>query len=157
MPDKVSAQNRGITSDERIRNVLRRHIKRAYDRHDFTRQQLADESGVELHHIDAIISTDTAKHRRVATEDAMNLAYTLGDAAVSALAGCIHYRATRAGENDIVPAQMVAGVLPHISTIATAAADGRFDHTELPACRVAARRQFGVIVTPISSAGAKSN
>jgi hypothetical protein len=152
MPDNNSAQNGAIASDERIRNVLRRHIQRAYDTREFHRATLADESGVGIHTIDQIVSRDAAKHRRIAAEDALNIAYTLGEAAVSALIGCIHYSASRNDGDEMAPAQIVAAMLPHVSTIATAAADGRFDHTETPAVQEAAD-QIIATVLPLSSAG----
>lgn len=153
MADNDSAQNSGVTSDERIRNVLRRHIQRAYDRHDFTRASLAEESGVSIHQIDQIVSTDPAKHRRVTAEDAFNLAYTLGERAVTALVGSIHYTARRADASEERRlGEVVASGLQHFSTIATAAADGRIDHTEAPACQDAADQLIATVL-PFSSAG----
>lgn len=141
-----------ITSDERIRNVLRRLIKKAYDKHEFTRASLSQESGVNIHQIDAIVSRDVAKHRRVAAEDALCLAYTLGEEAVAALVGTINYTATHQDAEETSPAHLIATILPHVSTIAAAAADGRFDHIEMPGVRDAAD---GIIATvlPLSSAG----
>ena len=130
---------------------MRRHIQRGYDFGGFTRTSLAAESGVNLHTIDSIVSHDAAKHRRIACEDALNLAYTLGEVAVSALLGCIRYTASRASSEDMQPAQMVAQILPHVAVIAGAAADNRIDHTEVAGCRDAADHIIS-IVTPLSSA-----
>jgi len=152
MPDHSSAPNHGATSDERIRNTLKRHIRRAFDRHDFTRAQLSEESGVGLSQIDQIMSGATDKHRRVTAEDALNLAYTLGDRAVSALVGCIHYTATKRDAEGVAATRLVADILPQVSVLAEAAADGRIDHSERPACRDAADNIIA-IVTPLSSAG----
>jgi hypothetical protein len=152
MPDDNSVRTSAITSDERIRNVLHRHIRRAYDRHDFTRDQLARESKVHISQIDQIMSGDKAKHRRVACEDAFCLAYTLGDDAVAALVGCIHYNATKNEPEAVDARRLVASILPQVSVLAEAAADGRIDHTEVPACRDAADHIIA-IVTPLSSAG----
>jgi hypothetical protein len=127
-------------------------VQRAYDKREFSRETLSRESGVNIHHIDAIVSRDPAKHRRIASSDALNLAYTLGEDAVAAYVGCIHYTATRHNPEAVAPAQLIANVLPHVSTIAQAAADGRIDHLEAPACRDAADHIIA-IVTPLSSAG----
>lgn len=48
---------------------------------------------------------------------------------------------------------IVATALPHMATIATAAADGRFDHTERPAVREAADQLVATFLA-LSSAGA---
>lgn len=154
MTDSGSVRNNAITSDERIRNVLQRHIRKAYDRHDFTREELVRESGVSISQIDQIMAGDSLKHRRVACEDAFNLAYTLGDGAVKALVATMKYIARRPDEPDpLNPHMIVASVLPHVSTIATAAADGRIDYSEAPACRDAAD-QIIATVMPLSSASA---
>jgi len=148
-----SVQNGAITSDERIRNVLRRHIKRAYDNRDFTRLSLATESRVNVHTIDAIVSRDASKQRRVACEDALCIAYALGEEAVSALLATIQYAARPLDDGDAMQPMLVAATaMQHLSTIATAAADGRIDHTEAPACREAADLIIATVL-PLSSAG----
>lgn len=155
MSDNQSVQTTSITSDEQIRNVLRRQIQRAYDKREFSRPTLAAESGVNVFKIDAIVSTDVAKHRKITCEDAFNLAYTLGDRAVSALVGTMCYTASRSRADGVDVGQLVASILPHVSTIATAASDGRIDHTEALSCRDAAD---GIIATmmPLSSAGGRA-
>lgn len=152
MTDLQAVQSSAVTSDERIRNVLRRLIRKAYDRGDFSRASLAEDSGVSIHQIDQIVSHDPAKHRRVAAEDALCLAYSLGEQAVSALVGVIGFTASRRDAEAIACNQIVADILPHISTIAQAAADGRIDHTEAPMCREAADQIISKVV-PLSSAG----
>ena len=148
-----SVQSTAITSDERIRNVLRRQIQKAYDRNEFTRASLAEESGVNIHQIDAIVSRDKAKHRRVAAEDAFCLAYTIGDEAVSALVATIRYTARRtdAPEELSVPSIVAEGV-QHFTVIAQAASDGRIDHTEKPICEQAADALIATVL-PLSSQG----
>lgn len=147
-----SAQNEGVTSDERIRNVLRRFIQRAYDLRDFTREGLARETGISVHTLDAIVSRDAAKQRRIAAEDAFNIAYALGDATVAALVGCIHFTASRPCSVSVEARDILAAILPHIAVIAKAAADGRIDHVEAPVCRDAADQIISMIA-PLSSAG----
>lgn len=152
MAEFTSAQSGSITSDERIRNVLRRHIQKAYDLRAFTRQTLAQESGVNIYQIDQIVSRDSAKQRRVSAEDALCLAYTLGDEAVAALVGTISYTAHRPDATAMEPMMMAATAMSGLSIIATAAADGRIDHLEAPACREAADMIIATI-KPLSSAG----
>lgn len=148
-----SAQTGSLTSDERIRNVLRRHIQKAYDVRAFTRATLADESGVNVHQIDQIVSRDAAKQRRVAAEDALNLAYTLGDAAVNAVLAEIRYSARRTSEVEaMAPMLIAATAMQGLSVIASAAADGRIDHLEEPLCRDAADLIIAT-VKPLSSLG----
>lgn len=130
MSNDNSVQNEGIASDEQIRNVLRRHIQRASDRREFNRAQLETESNVNVYTIDAIVSRAPAKHRRITASDALNIAYALGEEAVAALVGTICYTATRGEADALAPSQIIANALPHMATIATAAADNRFDHTE---------------------------
>lgn len=152
MTESISVQNGGITSDEQIRNVMRRHIQRAYDRREFNRTQLEAESGVNVYTLDAIVSRDPAKHRRINAADALNIAYALGDEAVAALVGAIHYTARRVDAEAVDAHHIVASALPHMATIASAAADGRFDHTEQPAVREAADQLVATFL-PLSSAG----
>lgn len=151
MSNTQSVQNEGVTSDTKIRDVLRRHIRRAYDTNKFHREQLASESDVNVHTIDAIMSRDPAKHRRIACEDALNLAYCLGEDAVSAVVGTIHFTARRASASRVEVAQIVAQILPPVSVIAKAAADGRIDHIEEPDCTQAADQIIATLV-PLSSA-----
>lgn len=148
-----SAQTGSLTSDERIRNVLRRHIQKAYDVRSFTRATLADESGVSVHQIDQIVSRDAAKQRRVAAEDALNLAYTLGDAAVNAVLAEIRYTARRTDDAAMLAPMLIAATaMQGLSVIASAAADGRIDHMEEPLCRDAADLIIAT-VKPLSSLG----
>lgn len=152
MRDNESVRTSAATSDERIQNVMRRHIRKALDNGEFTRATLAEESGVNIHCIDMILSRDPAKKRRVSAEDALCLSYTLGDAAVSALVGTIHYTASRPDSDALAPMMIAAQAMSGLSIIAAAAADGRIDHLEEPACRDAADMIIAT-VKPLSSAG----
>ena len=149
-----TARNGAIVSDERIRNALRHHIDLAINiRRTSTRAELARDSGVSIHAIDAILTRDVAKQRRVATEDAFSLAFTLGDAAVQALLGTMHYSGRRLDEGDALqPMMLAATAMAGIATIAKAAADGRIDHTEAPACRDTADLIIATVLS-LSSAG----
>jgi hypothetical protein len=154
MTASTSAQTGPIVSDERIRDTLRRQIERAYnvDR-SFSRATLASESGVSVHTLDQIMSRNPEKKRRVTMEDAFSIAQLLGDRAVSALLSTIGYTARRMDEpNALQPMLIAATAMAHLSTIATAAADGRIDHTEQPGCQEAADMIIATVL-PMSSAG----
>ena len=84
---------------------------------------------------------------------AMSLAVVLGPDAINAVLGHIGYVARPLDEPEAIsPAQMVADGLNAFSVIASAAADGRFDHTEIPACQQAADTIIATVL-PLSSAG----
>jgi hypothetical protein len=149
-----SVQNGEIVSDAAIREVLRRQLHRAIhiDRH-FTRQSLADESGVSIHQIDQILSATEEKHRRVALADALSLCVVLGQRAVNALLAKIGYVAQPLDEPEQANLRMlVADGLRHFSVIAGAAADGIIDHTEKPLTMQAADGLIATVL-PLSSAG----
>lgn len=154
MSDTTSVRSSAITSDERIRNVLRRHIRKALDNNEFTRAVLAEDSGVNIHCIDMILTRDAGKHRRIAAEDAFCLAYALGSETVNALAGTIRHTARHV--DDVPPLQpmlIAATAMEGLSIIARAAADGRIDHLEEHDCRDAADMIIAT-VAPLSSTGA---
>lgn len=84
--------------------------------------------------------------------NALSLAVVLGPRALNALLALIGYVARPLDEaDDLCVNTLVANGLTHFSTIATAAADGRIDHTEAPLCREAAD-QIIATVMPLSSA-----
>lgn len=149
-----SVQSCPIVSDERMRNELRKalhsalHIERCT-----TRQKLENDSGVNIYTIDAILSTDPAKQRPIHAHQMLSLAFAAGPRAVNTIMALIGYSGTPLdNEDDVRPMQIVAGLTRQLSTIATAAADGRIDHVELPAC-IQAADEIITIVTPLSSAG----
>ncbi len=154
MADDNSARNALVVSDERIRNKLRQEIDRAInlDR-STTRAQIAQDSGVNIHTIDSITTRDVAKHRRICASEALSIAWVLGERCVSALISTIGYVARPLDDADeLQPMAIAAGALAQLSIIATAAADGRIDHTEAPSCRDAADAIIATVL-PLSSAG----
>lgn len=79
------------------------------------------------------------------------LAKALGPEAVNALLSVIEYAgASPADDGEINARQIVADLLPQISVLAAAAADGRFDHTEFPSCQRAADSIIAT-VAPLAS------
>jgi hypothetical protein len=149
------ARNSPLFSDERLRNVLRRQIDRVINvERSRTRQQLADDSGVNIYAIDAIMSADAAKKRRVAIEDAFSLAYTIGERAVNALLMEIGYGGAAPLSDPAEPdySHLVADGLRHFTVIATALADQRVDHVERPGTTEAADHLIATVL-PLSSVG----
>lgn len=153
----ISVRSSCIFTDEQIRNVVRRQIDLAINvRRSTSRAQLATDSGVNIHTLDAVLSRDPAKKRRVATEDAFSLCYALGDDAIRALFSILGWTGRPMDDpNHISPAQIVADGLADFSIIAAAAADGRIDHTEVEPCRRAADHLIATVL-PLSSAGGKA-
>jgi hypothetical protein len=149
-----TARNAPIISDDRLRGVLQRHIYRVMkiDR-TFTRTLLSEESGVNVHTIDAINSNDPAKHRKLCFSDGLSLAVVMGPPAVSAVLGLIGWVGRPEDEGDVLnPMAIAAGGMGCLATIAAAAADNRFDHTEKRVVQESAD-QLIAIVLPLSSAG----
>ena len=85
---------------------------------------------------------------------ALSIAVVIGERAVNSILALIGYGgATPLDEPDEMnPALITATALAHLSTIAAAAADGRIDHTEQPACQLAADHLIATVL-PLSSAG----
>lgn len=129
----ASVQNGPTASDERIRNVLRREIDRAIniDR-TLSRAELAEASGVNVHTIDSIKSTDTAKHRSIHASVAFSLAWAMGERAVNALLSVIAFGNARSldeAEADC-PLDSAVTAMGALSRFMGAAADRRIDHME---------------------------
>lgn len=147
-----SARNKQLVSDAAIRDVLRRELQRAlHIEKTFTRQSLANESGVSIDIIDAIISRDAAKHRRLKIDDVFSLCHELGGRAVNALLSAIAYGAyplDEAGAPNL--SEIVPGGMEHFAVIARALADGKVDEDEKPDVTVAADALVDT-VTPLSS------
>lgn len=144
-----------IVSDARVREVVRRILDRAINIERVTsRAQLANDSGVNIHTIDALLSREETKHRPIRLEVALSLASSIGERAVNSILGVIGYAASPLdGENELRPMQLVADMMQPLATIAQAAADGRIDHTEITACTQAADMIIATVL-PLSSAHA---
>jgi hypothetical protein len=147
-----SAQNEPIVSDERMRNELRGalytaiHIERTV-----SRDSLSTKSGVNIHTIDQILSTDVAKHRPIHANQMLSLAFAAGPRATNTVLALIGYVGTPLDEGQSVqPMQLVAEAMADLSAIASAAADNIFDHTERPRVEHAADHMIEIL-TPISS------
>ena len=158
MTDDTSAQNGPICSDERLRGVLRRQIHIAVNvTRSIRRDDLARESGVNVHTIDAITTTDPAKQRKVKLADALSIAAVLGEGCVNALLSEIGFSGAKpVGEGEQGSCtKLAAKALQGVTVLVSAAADGVIDHTEEPAVRDAADMLIATVM-PYSSAGRRA-
>jgi predicted transcriptional regulator len=115
----------------------------------WTDETLAAASGVKP----ATIKGYRVEGKEPSLSKALSLAVVIGPAAINPIMALIGYAARPLDEADeLQPTVLAASALAHLSVIATAAADGRIDHTELPACRDAADQLIATIL-PISSHG----
>jgi hypothetical protein len=84
---------------------------------------------------------------------ALSLAVVIGPAAINPLLAMIGYVARPMDEPEALsPSAIAATALANLSTIVTAAADGRIDHTEEAPCRQAADMIIATLL-PLASAG----
>jgi DNA-binding Xre family transcriptional regulator len=154
MSDDKSVQQEGLLSDERLHEWLEGQlhlflrVERAMDR-----EELARQSGVSLSMLDAMRKTGEGR-RKPTMAIMLSLCVVMGAKRVNGLLYHIGYGGAKPlDEADAVnPHLIIASLLPHVSTIASAAADGRIDHAEKPLCRDAAD-QIIASVMPLSSAG----
>lgn len=85
--------------------------------------------------------------------NALSVGVVIGPRALNPILALIGYAARPLEDADAVqPMQIAADAMKHLSVIASAAADGRIDHIEEPACRDAAD-QIIATVLPLASAG----
>lgn len=154
MADQKSVQSEGLLSDDRLHEWLEGElhtflrVERTLDR-----EQLANQSGVTLATLDAIRKKGEGR-RKPTMAVMLSLCVVMGKRRVNGLLYHIGYGGAKPLDeaDDLNPHLIVASLLPHVSTIATAAADGRIDHLEQPGCRNAAD-QIIATVMPLSSAG----
>ena len=84
---------------------------------------------------------------------ALSIAAVLGEWAVCRVVSLIGYTASAAEEaSSLNPNEIVAGCMRDLSVLATAAADGRFDHVEMPSVTDAADHIIATVL-PLSRAG----
>lgn len=140
--DKSSVVGQDIVC-ERVQSILRVAALRHTD------ASLGELSGVPSR----TIKSYRVEGREPSLSNALSLAVVLGPRAVNSILSLIQYaaRPLEDASGAIPPAQIIASVLPHLSVIATAAADGRVDHTEEPACQAAADAIIAAVL-PLSSA-----
>lgn len=148
MRDNTAVADVGLVSPESVRNRVQA-VLRAAQAEGWTDPMLESLSGVPAR----TIKSYRAEGKEPSLSNALSLAVVIGPKALNPLLALIGYVAKPLDEADALnPNLIVASILPHVSTIATAAADGRIDHLERPNCQQAAD-QIIEAVMPLSSAG----
>lgn len=144
---KSAVDDAPIVGPDRVRSVLQ-GILRAAQR-DWTDEALEAASGVKARTIKAY----RVEGKEPSLSNALSLAVVLGARAINPMLATIGYVARPLDEADeLQPMTIAATALSHLSTIATAAADGRIDHVELPGCMEAADLLIATVL-PLSSHG----
>lgn len=150
MPDQSSASHVTAASHDRVCAIVQGILRGAQA--VWTDDSLSAASGVPAR----TIKSYRVEGKEPSLSNALSLAVILGPAAINSMLAMIGYVARPLDDADAVsPSQIVADGLRSFSVIASAAADGRIDHTEAPMCREAAD-QIIATVLPLSSAGGRA-
>lgn len=148
MPNNNTASNPPVVGHDRVCAVVQGILRGAQG--VWTDESLAQACGVPAR----TIKSYRVEGKEPSLSNALSLAVVLGGSALNSLLATIGYSARPLDEADeISPAQVVATGLQQFSIIASAAADGRFDHIERPSVQEAAD-QIIATVLPLSSVGA---
>lgn len=150
-----AATQEPIVSRDRVIDTMRGELRTAIIvQRRMTVEEVSAASGVPVRTIRTYMANDPAEVREPCLSAALSVAVVLGGRAVAALMALIGYSGTPLDEPDpLQPMLLAATAMQHLSTIATAAADGRIDHTEMPGCREAADMLIATVL-PLASAGA---
>jgi len=149
MPEQTAAANASIISHEsvvlRIQAMLRKAQVEGWKDDD-----LSNLSGVPTR----TIRSYRVEGKEPSLSNALSLWYVLGPKATDPILGLMGVRAVLIDSDDEKRnlSAMVADSLQSLSVIAAAAADGRIDHNELPACQDAADTLIRLLLD-ISSLG----
>lgn len=149
MADNVSASNCGIVSPDRVRERLQ-GLLRGAQQSGWTDSSLEAASGVPAR----CIKSYRVEGKEPSLSNALSLCVVLGPKAMNSILALIGYGGAKPLDecDGINPNMLVANLLPHVSTLAMAAADGRIDHIEKPLCQQAADEIIATVL-PLSSAG----
>lgn len=142
-----SAPSRAAVSPDCVRETIQKILRAAQTK--FTDEQLEAASGVSAR----CIKSYRIEGREPSLGNALSLLLVLGNGDLNRILATIGYIARPLDESDeLQVGQVVACILQHGSVIATAAVDGRIDHTEQPDCQRAADEIIATVL-PMSSAG----
>ena len=140
---EVSLCSRNSVCD-RLQAVLR-----AAQVDGWTDDSLSELSGVPAR----TIKSWRVEGKEPSLSNALSVAVVIGPKALNSVLALIGYHAKPLEDADAIdPALIVATLLPHVTTIAKAGADGRIDHLEAPDCTEAADHIITTVM-PLSSAG----
>ena len=150
MGDQQSLSDVGIVGHESVRERVQGILRAAQPA--WTDDALSAASGVPAR----TIKSYRVEGKEPSLSNALSLACVIGPRALNPILALIGYVARPLDEADSLCVNtLVANGLQAFSTIATAAADGRIDHTEAPACQEAADMLIATVL-PLSSAGKAS-
>lgn len=129
-----SVQNSPLVSDDKVRTKVRAEMRRAMRFDGKTREEIAADSRINIHTIDAWLSTDPDKRRPISFGQALSLMAALGPRSVNSFIALIGYvGAQHVDEAEPAsPAFVAAEAMGHVARFARCAADNRIDHTEEP-------------------------
>lgn len=148
MSAQPSVYEVGIVSPDRVRAVVQ-GVLRAAQLEGWTDEALEGASGVKAR----TIKSYRVEGKEPSLSNALSVGVVIGPRALNPILALIGYAARPLEDADAVqPMQIAADAMKHLSVIASAAADGRIDHIEEPACRDAAD-QIIATVLPLASAG----
>lgn len=148
MNGDTSADDGGICGPDSVRERVQA-VLRAAQAAGWTDDALEGVSGIKARRIKSY----RVEGKEPSLSAALSLGLAIGPKALNPILGLIGYCARPLDEADeLQPMTLAATALQHLSTIATAAADGRFDHTEMPACQQAADVLIATVL-PLSTAG----
>lgn len=156
----TSAQTSRVCTDERLTNAIRLQIDRVINvERTRTRAELAEVSGVNIYTIDAILSPDPAKKRRLKAEDMMSLAWALGERAVNAILATINFSGAKQIDQPANGAalELVADAICEVGIVASAVArgNGKVNHGDDKRTRAAADKAIRDMLPFSSFAGEK--
>lgn len=155
MSNDAAAQQSQLVSRDRVIDIVRPMLRNAtVVSRRFTVEQIAEQSGVPIRTVRSYMANDASEVREPTLSNALSIACVLGPMAVNGVLALIGYGGAKPLDeaDEMQPMAMAATALASLSTIATAAADGRIDHSERPACRQAADTIIATLL-PISSVG----
>lgn len=143
-----AADTTPLVSPDCVRETIQKILRAAQIR--FTDEQLAALSGVDAR----AIKSYRVEGREPSLSRALSLLLVLGNGDLNRIVNMVGYSARPLDESDKRPCgEVVACIMRHGAVIANAAADGRVDHVEEPAVRLAADSAIEALI-PYSSAGA---
>lgn len=147
MPDQSSASSVAVVSHDRVCAMMQGILRGAQS--VWTDDALSSASGVPAR----TIKSYRVEGKEPSLSNALSLALVIGPSALNTMLAAIGYVARPLDEADAVaPSKIVADGLAAFSVIASAAADGRIDHTEANVCREAADTIIATVL-PLATAG----
>jgi hypothetical protein len=151
MSEQTSADEWGFIGRDRVRDAVQ-DILRAAQLRGWSDEKIGNLAKLKPRLIKSYRTEDKVPNLAAA----LCIAAVLGEWAVMQIMALIGYQASPLeGSEALNPNAIVAEAMKDLSTIAAAAADGRFDHTEMPSVTHAADELIATIV-PLSSAGRRS-